>query len=55
MGIDVERSTLTGNVLGCALGGVGGVLLGIYYGTIVPTMGGAVGNEGIQRLSAGAA
>lgn len=43
VGIDVERSTLTGNVLGCALGGVGGVLLGIYYGTIVPTMGGAVG------------
>lgn len=43
VGIDVAMSTMTGNALGCALGGVAGVLLGIYYSTIVPTMGGTIG------------
>jgi len=43
IGIDVQKTTLMGNAIGCALGGVGGVLLGLYYTTIVATMGGIVG------------
>ncbi len=40
VGINVERTTLIGNCLGCGLGGIGGVLLGIYYQMAQATMGG---------------
>ena len=42
-GIDTKRATTIGNMLGCALGGVAGVLYAINYGAIVPTMGGTIG------------
>ncbi|MEA5049974.1 MAG: branched-chain amino acid ABC transporter permease [Oscillospiraceae bacterium] len=43
VGIDTKRVTTLGNVIGCGLAGVAGVLLAMYYGTISPTMGGALG------------
>ncbi|MDR1059466.1 MAG: branched-chain amino acid ABC transporter permease [Treponema sp.] len=43
MGINVRHTALLGNCLGCGLGGVGGLLLGIYYQNILATMGGPMG------------
>ena len=43
MGINVQRTAMIGNSLGCALGGVAGMLLGIYYQTLQATMGGSLG------------
>ena len=43
MGINVQRTTMIGNCIGCGLGGVAGMLLAIYYQSIVPTMGGPLG------------
>lgn len=43
MGINVKRTTLIGNSIGCSLGGIAGMLLSIYYQSIVPTMGGVLG------------
>lgn len=43
MGIDVQRTAMAGNCLGCGLGGISGMLLAIYYQTLVATMGGTAG------------
>lgn len=43
MGINVKRTAMIGNCLGCGLGGVAGLLLGIYYQVVQATMGGALG------------
>jgi branched-chain amino acid transport system permease protein len=43
MGINVKRTILAGNCIGCGLGGVAGMLLAIYYQTLVATMGGSAG------------
>lgn len=43
MGINVKRTAMVGNCLGCGLGGVAGMLLGIYYQMVQATMGGALG------------
>jgi branched-chain amino acid transport system permease protein len=43
MGINVKVTAMMGNCLGCRLGGIGGLLLGIYYQSILATMGGSVG------------
>ena len=43
MGIDVKKSALLGNVIGCGLAGVAGVLLSLYYQTLQATMGGPLG------------
>lgn len=43
VGIDTKWTTTVGNMIGCALAGVAGVLLAVYYGTITPTMGGTIG------------
>jgi len=43
MGINVKTTTLLGNCIGCGLGGVAGMLLAIYYQTLVATMGGSAG------------
>ena len=42
LGINVHRITMLGNMIGCMLGGLGGLLYAIYYGSILPTMGGAI-------------
>lgn len=43
VGIDTKMATTLGNMIGCALAGVAGVLLAMYYGTITATMGGTIG------------
>ncbi|MDR0718023.1 MAG: branched-chain amino acid ABC transporter permease [Treponema sp.] len=43
MGINVKRIAMMGNCLGCGLGGIGGLLLGIYYQSLQATMGGSMG------------
>lgn len=43
MGINVKRTAMLGNCIGCGLGGVAGMLLSIYYQTLSATMGGSYG------------
>ncbi|MCR3922722.1 MAG: branched-chain amino acid ABC transporter permease, partial [Firmicutes bacterium] len=43
LGINVKKATLLGNCIGCSLGGVAGVLLGLYYNSVLPTMGSTAG------------
>lgn len=43
MGIDVRVTALLGNCVGSGLGGIAGMLLAIYYQTLVATMGGSAG------------
>ena len=40
VGIPVKRITMMGNLIACGIGGVGGLLYGIYYGSLSATMGG---------------
>lgn len=42
MGINVKKTAMIGNCIGCGLGGVAGVLLAVYYQTFYATMGGPV-------------
>jgi branched-chain amino acid transport system permease protein len=53
LGVDVRRVMITGNSLGCALGGVSGVLLGIYYNSVFATMGSGVGMKGFAAAVIG--
>jgi branched-chain amino acid transport system permease protein len=39
LGVNVNRTIALGNSIGCALGGVSGVLLAIYYNSVQPLMG----------------
>lgn len=43
MGINVRATTLAGNCIGSGLGGISGMLLAIYYQTLIATMGGSAG------------
>lgn len=43
VGINVKRTAMIGNSVGCALAGVSGMLLAIYYQTLQATMGGSLG------------
>jgi len=43
MGINVKRTAMVGNCVGCGFGGVAGMLLAIYYQTLSATMGGSLG------------
>ncbi len=43
LGVPVRRVMLVGNALGCALGGVAGVLLGVYYNSVFAIMGSVAG------------
>lgn len=43
VGIDVRRTAMVGNCIGCGLGGIAGMLLSIYYQTLSATMGGPLG------------
>lgn len=40
VGIDVNQATLLGNVIGCGIGGVAGMLYALYYGSLSASMGG---------------
>lgn len=39
VGINVRQTAMIGNCIGCAMAGVAGMLIGIYYQSISPTMG----------------
>lgn len=43
VGINVRKTAMLGNCLGCGLGGVAGILLAIYYQSLVATMGSSYG------------
>lgn len=43
MGINVKLTSLAGNCIGSGLGGIAGMLLAIYYQTLIATMGGSAG------------
>lgn len=45
VGINVKRTALLGNMIGCGLGGISGLLLSIYYLSLYPTMGSTFGNK----------
>lgn len=53
MGINVKRTTLIGNCIGSGLGGVAGMLLAIYYQTLVATMGGQAGMKAFSSAVLG--
>ncbi|MDI3281285.1 MAG: branched-chain amino acid ABC transporter permease, partial [Bacillota bacterium] len=43
LGVNVNRTISIGNSIGCALGGVAGVLIGMYYNSVNPIMGASAG------------
>ncbi|HHW14860.1 MAG TPA: branched-chain amino acid ABC transporter permease [Firmicutes bacterium] len=43
LGVNINRAISIGNSVGCALGGVAGVLLGMYYNSVNPVMGAEAG------------
>lgn len=43
MGINVSLNAMLGNMIGCGLAGVAGLLLSLYYQTLQATMGGPLG------------
>lgn len=53
MGINVRVTALLGNCLGSGLGGIAGMLLAIYYQTLVATMGGSAGMKAFSAAVLG--
>ena len=53
MGIDVRTTTLVGNCIGSGLGGIAGMLLAIYYQTLIATMGGSAGMKAFSSAVLG--
>ena len=53
VGVNVKKTTLLGNSIGCGLGGVAGILLGLYYNSIIPTMGGTAGMKAFSSVVIG--
>lgn len=53
MGINVKRTTLIGNCIGSGLAGVAGMLLAIYYQTLIATMGGPAGMKAFSSAVLG--
>lgn len=43
MGVNVSRTAMIGNCIGCGLAGISGLLVSIYYQTLQATMGGSLG------------
>lgn len=43
MGVNVSRTAMIGNCIGCGLAGISGMLVSIYYQTLQATMGGTFG------------
>lgn len=53
LGINVNRTMLIGNIVGCALGGVGGALFALYYTKVYPLMGGTIGMKAFSSAILG--
>lgn len=43
MGVNVSRTAMIGNCIGCGLAGISGMLIAVYYQTLQATMGGSLG------------
>lgn len=41
VGINVSQATMVGNLIGCGIGGVAGMLYALYYGSLSASMGGS--------------
>lgn len=54
VGINVKRTAMIGNCVGCALAGVSGMLLSVYYQTLQATMGGSLGMKAFSSSVLGA-
>lgn len=53
VGVNVKKTTLLGNSIGCGLGGIAGILLGLYYNSVIPTMGGMAGMKAFSSVVIG--
>lgn len=53
VGVNVKNTTLLGNCIGCGFGGIAGILLGLYYNSIIPTMGGVAGLKAFSAVVIG--
>jgi len=53
MGINVRMTALLGNCIGSGLGGIAGMLLAVYYQTLVATMGGSAGMKAFSAAVLG--
>ena len=47
VGVNVSRVTMLGNIIGCGIGGIGGVLYALYYGSVSPMMGGTASMKAV--------
>ena len=53
VGINVNRTAIIGNLIGCGLGGVAGMLLAVYYQSVYATMGSAIGFKAFSAVVLG--
>ncbi|SFG62490.1 branched-chain amino acid ABC transporter permease [Oribacterium sp. WCC10] len=53
IGIDVEKTAMIGNSIGCALAGAAGTLIGIYYQSCYPTMGATLSMKAFTSATLG--
>lgn len=53
VGINVRNATVLGNCIGCALGGVAGLLLAVYYSNVSPLLGASVGFKAFSAVVLG--
>lgn len=53
VGINVKQTSMIGNCIGCAMAGVAGMLIGIYYQSISPTMGATLSMKAFSAATLG--
>jgi branched-chain amino acid transport system permease protein len=53
VGIDVRKAAMVGNCIGCAMAGVAGVLIGIYYQSITPNLGSSLSMKAFAAATLG--
>ena len=51
--INVSKATMLGNMLGCGMGGVSGILYAVYYTSFKATMGNAIGMKAFSSSALG--
>lgn len=53
VGINVKQTAMIGNCIGCAMAGVAGMLIGVYYQSINPTMGSTLSMKAFAAATLG--
>jgi len=53
VGIDVNMIAMLGNIIGCGMGGVAGLLYAVYYSSFRATMGGSIGMKAFSAAVLG--